>query len=171
MKRFSISKKVWLTAAAAVLAGGISLQGAMAYFTTYASAGGGAVLELGHETEIEENFSAWTKDIKVTNTGDVDCYVRVKVLAGSQFTEPGSQFALDISGDGWSAGEGGYWYYADPIAPDAQTGSLLAQITIPEEFMEDFNVAVAQECTPVQYDENGSPYADWDLTMDEGGTN
>lgn len=171
MKRFSISKKVWLTAAAVALTAGISLPGAMAYFTTYASAGGGAVLELGHTTEIEEDFSDWTKDIRVTNTGDVDCYVRVKVLAGSQFTEPGSQFALDISGDGWSAGEGGYWYYADPIAPDAQTGSLLAQITIPEEFMEDFNVAVAQECTPVQYDENGSPYADWDLTMDEGGTN
>ena len=122
------------------------------------------MLELGHTTEIEEDFSDWTKNIRVTNTGDVDCYVRVKVLAGSQFT-------LDISGDGWSAGEGGYWYYADPIAPDAQTGSLLAQITIPEEFMEDFNVAVAQECTPVQYDENGSPYADWDLTMDEGGAN
>ena len=40
MKRFSISKKVWLTAAAVALTAGISLPGAMAYFTTYASAGG-----------------------------------------------------------------------------------------------------------------------------------
>ena len=56
MKRFSISKKVWLTAAAVALTAGISLPGAMAYFTTYASAGGGVVLDLGHSTEIEENF-------------------------------------------------------------------------------------------------------------------
>lgn len=164
MKRFLGGRKVWLTAAAAVLAGGISLQGAMAYFTTYASAGGGAVLELGHETEIEENFENWTKDIVITNTGDVDCYVRVKVLAGSQFT-------LDISGGGWSSGNDGYWYYADPVAPDAQTASLLAKITIPEDFAEDFNVAVVQECTPVLYDENDDPYADWNLAVDEGGMN
>lgn len=164
MKRFLIQKKVWLTAAAVVLAGGISLHGAMAYFTAYASAGGGAVLELGHSTEIEETFENWTKDIRITNTGDVDCYVRVKVLAGSRFS-------LGISGDGWSSGKDGYWYYSTPVAPDDATGSLLAEITIPEDFMEDFNVAVVQECTPVLYDEDGNAYADWNLSINEGGTN
>ena len=164
MKGFLTKKKVWLTAAAAVLAGGISLHGALAYFTTYASASGGAVLELGHTTEIEEGFENWTKDIRILNTGDVDCYVRVKVLAGSQFT-------LNIAGTGWSQGQDGYWYYADPIAPDERTGSLLAQITLPEDFMEDFNVAVVQECTPVLYHEDGSMYADWDLSLNEGGSN
>ncbi len=162
MKRFCINKKVWLTAAAAVLAAGLTLPGAMAYFTTYASAGGGAALSLGHSTEIEENFENWTKDIVITNTGNVDCYVRVKVLAGSQFT-------IDFSGDGWSDGEDGYWYYANSIAPDEATGSLLAAITLPEDFMEDFNVAVVQECTPVQYDADGNPYPDWDLAINEGG--
>lgn len=164
MKRFLSGKKVWLTAAAAVLAGGISLHGAMAYFTAYASAGGGAVLELGHTTEIEEDFKDWTKDIRITNTGDVDCYVRVKVLAGSQFT-------LNISGKGWSSGNDGYWYYSNPVAPEDKTASLLAQITIPKDFKEDFNVAVVQECTPVLHDENGNPYADWDLAVNEGGMN
>lgn len=164
MKRFLGGKKVWLTAAAAVLAGGISLQGAMAYFTAYASAGGGSVLELGHTTEIEENFENWTKDIRITNTGDVDCYVRVKVLAGSQFT-------LKIGGKGWSSGNDGYWYYSDPVAPDKETESLLAQIKLPEDFKEDFNVAVVQECTPVLYDEDGNPYADWNLAVNEGGMN
>jgi hypothetical protein len=163
MKRFSISKKVWLTATAAVLAAGLSIPGAMAYFTTYASAEGGAALELGHTTEIEEKFENWQKDIQIVNTGDVDCYVRVKVLCGSQFT-------LDISGAGWSYNDGDqYWYYADPTAPDAKTGSLLAQITMPEGFLQDFNVAVVQECTPVQYDADGNPYPDWDLAINEGG--
>lgn len=164
MKRFLSDKKVWLTAAAVVLAGGISLQGAMAYFTTYASAQGGVAVELGHTTEIEEKFENWTKDIKITNTGDVDCYVRVKVMAGSQFT-------LDIGGNGWTKEDDGYWYYKDSVAPDQSTGSLLAKIQIPEEFSEDFNVAVVQECTPVLYDEEGKAYADWNLAVNEGGMN
>lgn len=164
MRKFSIRKKVWLTAAAAVLAGGISLQGAMAYFTACATAEGGAVLELGHTAEIQESFENWTKDIQITNTGDVDCYIRVKVLSGSRFT-------LDIGGDGWSAGNDGYWYYGEAVAPDDKTGSLLARITIPQDFAEDFNVAVVQECTPVLYNEDGTPYADWNFAMNEGGMN
>lgn len=164
MKRFLSDKKVWLTAAAVVLAGGISLQGAMAYFTTNVSAQGGVAVELGHTTEIVEKFESWTKDIKITNTGDVDCYVRVKVLAGSQFT-------LEIGGEDWSRNEDGYWYYSDPVAPHQSTGSLLAKIQIPKELSQDFNVAVVQECTPVLYDEAGKPYADWNLAVNEGGTN
>lgn len=164
MKRFLIQKKVWLTAAAVVLAGGISLQGAMAYFTTYASAGGGAVLDLGHTTEIEENVNSWQKAITIRNTGDVNCYIRVKVLAGSLF-------GLDISGKDWSSKEDGYWYYSDPVAPDGKTKVLTAQIIIPEDYKEAFNVSVVQECTPVLYDDNGNPYADWNLAIDEGGTN
>ena len=54
MKRFSISKKVWLTAAAVALTAGISLPGAMAYFTTYASASGGASLSLSNTVTIPE---------------------------------------------------------------------------------------------------------------------
>ena len=31
---------------------------------------------------------------------------------------------------------------------------------------QDFNVIVVQECTPVLYDENGNPYADWNAVAD-----
>ncbi len=162
MKRFRGNKKVWLTAAAIALAGGISLNGAIAYFTTSVSADGGHTLKLGSTTNIEEEFGDWTKDIKITNTGDVDCFVRVKVFAGSQFT-------LEIGGNGWTSGADGYWYYKDPIEVGAMTESLFAKIQIPEEFAEDFNVAVVQESTPVLYDENGEAYADWELAVSEGG--
>ena len=35
---------------------------------------------------------------------------------------------------------------------------------------ESFNVIVVQESTPVLYDEQGNPYADWNRVMDSGGT-
>lgn len=162
MKKFREMKKVWLTAAAIALVGGIRLNGAIAYFTTSVSADGGRVLELGNTTEIEEGFENWTKDIKITNTGDVECFVRVKVLAGSQF-------ALQISGEGWEDRGDGYWYYKAPVEAGQQTGSLFAKIQIPEEFAEDFNVAVVQESTPALYNENGEAYADWELAVNEGG--
>lgn len=34
------------------------------------------------------------------------------------------------------------------------------------EYTDDFNVIVIQECTPVLYDENGNPYADWNVILD-----
>ncbi len=153
-------RKIGLTAAAVILAGGVSIQGAMAYFTTYASAEGSQTLELGATTEIEEDFKDWTKEIKIQNTGDVDCYVRVKVFAGSQFT-------IDYSGyeDAWSKGEDDYWYYNDVVPVGGSTSALLATINLPSDFEEDFNVAVVQECTPVQYNEDGTPYADWSLKV------
>ena len=35
---------------------------------------------------------------------------------------------------------------------------------------ESFNVIVVQECTPVLYDEEGNPYADWNRVMDSDQT-
>lgn len=162
MKKFLKMKKVWLTVVAVGLAGGISLSSAMAYFTTSVSAEGGHALQLKNTTDIEEGFENWTKDIKVTNTGDVACFVRVKVIAGSQF-------GLEIGGNGWESRADGYWYYLTPVAPGEKTESLFAKIQIPEEFAEDFNVAVVQESTPVLYDEQGTPYADWELAVNKGG--
>ena len=80
MKRFRSNKIVWLTAAAVILAGTMSIQGVLAYFTANASAQGGHTISLGSSTEITEEFTDWTKHIVITNTGDNDCYVRVKVF-------------------------------------------------------------------------------------------
>lgn len=46
------NKTFWLGAAAIVLAGSVSVQSAMAYFTTYVKAKGGYEITLGSQTEI-----------------------------------------------------------------------------------------------------------------------
>ena len=59
---------------------GISVKDSLAYFTTYARAQGGKVLTLGNSTELEEEYDG-QKHIRVSNQGNADCYVRVKVFA------------------------------------------------------------------------------------------
>ena len=134
---------------AVVLITAVSTKEAMAYFTTYATAQGSLPVTLGPKTEVHENFKDWTKNIQVENTGDVSVYVRVKVIAGSQFT-------ITAKGSNWSAGNDGYWYYSKPVAVGELTESIEAYIKVVADVESSFNIVVVQECTPVEYDENGN---------------
>lgn len=161
MKKRQIKKRtVCLAAAAFALLGTAGLGQAMGYFTTYVTAAGGYPVELGYETEIEEDVTDMTKHIVISNTGETDCYVRVKVFSGSQFE-------IDFSSaGGWSLGEYGYWYYQEILPVGEDTSELLAAITVPEDYKDTFNIVVVQECTPVLYDQAGQPYADWERAAD-----
>ncbi len=145
---------------------GVGAEPTTAYFTTYASAKGGYELQAGTETEIEEEIEELTKHIRIVNTGEGDCLVRVKVLAGS--LTPVS--CLDSSGK-WSLGGDGYWYYQDTLPPGETTGELAATIEVPEGMggmMDSFDVVVIQECTAALYREDGTPYGDWERKMADG---
>ena len=80
-------------AGALLLLGSAGAGQAMAYFTTYVTAAGGHPVTLGYETQIEEEVENMTKHIVIANTGESDCYVRVKVFSGSQFPVSFSQEA------------------------------------------------------------------------------
>ncbi|MCM1283561.1 MAG: hypothetical protein NC180_00320 [Muribaculaceae bacterium] len=145
---------------AAVLVSTFSAQSAMAYFTTYATAKGGVRVSLDSaRTTVEEEFKDWKKTIRIRNSGLQPCYVRVKVLAGSQYT-------ISASGTNWSQGSDGYWYYANPVPSGGVTEeALVASITVPAGLNMDFDVVVVEECTMAVYDEAGNPTgaanADW----------
>lgn len=147
-----------ITALAVVLVMAVSTKEAMAYFTTYATAQGSLPITLGPRTEVKEKFKDWVKTIQVENTGDVPVYVRVKVIAGSQFT-------ITAKGSNWSMGNDGYWYYSKPVAVGELTEPIDAYIKVAAEVETSFNVVVVQECTPVSYDEAGNAVeavnADW----------
>lgn len=155
----------YLAAAALVLSMCAASGKALAYFTTYASASGSAALHLGFTTtETEETVSDWTKHIRIRNTGDYDCYIRVKVFAGEKYQDA-LQYQ-DAAGV-WTPGEEGYYYCQVPVAPGESTDELQVKIDSMES-TEDFNVIVVQECTAVLYDGDGNPYADWTVTADAG---
>lgn len=162
--------KVMLMSAAALgMTAALTLQSASAFFTTYVSAGGSEVVNLGSQTEIREDVSQMTKHIMIQNTSQInECFVRVKVFGADPFTIE----YTDVAGNGdWYQKDDDqgqtyrYWYYKPVVAPGGFTTQFDAKIVVPEGFDRDsFNVVVIQECTPVLYDDNGNPYADWNTT-------
>lgn len=109
--------RVLLVTAAAVLALAAGAQSALAYFTTYATAKGGYTIRLGETTSLEESFANWTKRVRVSNTGSLPCYVRVRAFCGSRYT-------LTFTGEGWTEGADGCWYY-NAIVPAGGASSEL----------------------------------------------
>lgn len=158
-----------------ILAAGVSAGQAYAYFTTYASADGRLQLGLGF-TEIRTNDDVknWTKTVSLENTGECDCYVRVKIFFGEKYKD---YLTVESQVQGaWTEGQDGYWYYGDVVAPGSEhtTGNLLVKLDRNKLYAageigdeESFNVIVVQECTAVLYDEDGSPKdpktADWNI--------
>ena len=158
-------KTIVLAALAAVLTLEAAAGSAWAYFTTYTEARGGYPIELEDTTTIREEFSAWTKHVVVASEKDSrPVYVRVKALNGSEYTLT----YTDTCGK-WTPGSDGYYYYSDIVNGGEATGGLDIKIGNVPESVEDgssFNIVVVYETTPVRYDENGKPYADWNATLD-----
>jgi len=101
------------------------------------------------------------KHVSVENTGDYDCFVRVRAFAPSDIT-----LSYQPEDSGWTDGGDGFWYY-DQILPAGETTAtkLNVSYTFPATDSEDapaeFNVIVVEECTPVLYKADGTAYADW----------
>lgn len=168
-----ISKTICLAVTALVLTVGLTVGTAMAYFTTYATGSGGIKLDLGFaKTEIDdtgaivaEDQQTVVKPVIVENTSKYDCYVRIKVLVGNAVknaNENGFRYYEETEGAGkWSPGEKEYYYYSDVLASGGKTGQLNVEIVVPAS-QDAFNVIIIQENTPVLYENDGTPYADWD---------
>lgn len=150
-------------AVAQVLTSAVGSAGA--YFTTYTGAAGGRTLSVGSQPDIEETFSSWTKTVTVSNSADSQpVYVRVRGFASGH-----SLVYLDETG-AWTAGEDGFYYYNSIVNPGEAAAPIKVGIgDIPEE-EGSFNVAVVYESTPVQYQADGTPYADWEIQLEPLGT-
>ena len=170
MRKLNMKKSIFLTAVAAVLLLSLSVGTVMAYFTTYATAQGGVEIDLGFtETEIDESVVDGQKEIKLENTGDYDCYVRLKALIGDAYKDSLVYSEPDDAGK-WIPGADGYYYYNDIVEAGGITSQINVGFTLPEATVDsipaDFNVIIIQENTPVLYDEDGTPYADWNKVAD-----
>ena len=157
-----------LAAIAAVLVFSAGIGGTWAYFSTTMRAVGSVPIDIGTSTEIEEpDVINWVKHVIIRNEENSQpVFVRVQAFAGSQYT-------LTYSGEGWTDGGDGWWYWDEPLAADSSTGELLVAIgNVPADVQvgDNFNVAVVYESTPVQYEADGTAYADWSYILDDGTT-
>lgn len=139
-----------------------------AYFTTYTRAQGGYSIHLGDRTEVQEDFSAWTKHVSITNSADSQpVYIRARAFCGSSY-----ELVYSSESGKWIYNnEDGYYYYQEIVRGGESTDELLVKITnVPEEITDpaSFHVVVVYESTPVRYDEAGNPGADWNVILDSG---
>ena len=147
-------KTILLGALALVLVLCVSIGAAWAYFTTYASAQGGYVIQQG--VEFEETFYDWTKHVVITSKPNtVPVYVRVRAYASTQYT-------LETGGAGWTQ-DGDWWYCTEILEGGGQTNPLdILILDVPTEVEngDSFNVVVVYEYAPVRYgaDNNPLPY-------------
>ena len=96
------------------LTGTLAVGSAMAYFTTYTTAGGGVTMNMGFtETIPNETVDKDGKHVTIKNTGDYDCFVRVKAFAPMELT-----YTADP--DKWEAKNDGYWHYKEVLPAKSQ---------------------------------------------------
>ena len=159
-------KPLIMAAATLALTGTLAVGSAMAYFTTYTTAGGGVTMNMGFtETIPNETVDKDGKHVTITNTGDYDCFVRVTAFAPMKLT-------YTTPNGGWKAKDDGYWYYEGVLPAGETTPELNISYKFPEgkDKPEEFNIVVIQECTPVLYDKDGNPYADWNHVIKDDST-
>ena len=161
------NKPLIMAAATLALTGTLAVGSAMAYFTTYSTAGGGVTMNMGFTKTIpKEEVDEKGKHVTIENTGNYDCFVRVRAFAPVELT-------YNAPDGGWTAGEDGYWYYAEVLPAKSETAQELnIKYTFPsgDDKPEEFNIVVIEECTPVLYDEDGNPYADWNHVISNDST-
>ena len=171
-------RRIFLLLLVAALIFCVSVPSALAYFTTQTKAKGGYTVPDRYITEVEESFHDWTKDISIVNAeGSGPVFIRARAYAGSGY-------GIAYRSDGnWYDGGDGWWYYRPILYAQTRdengalvggtaSGLSVTVSNIPDEprVGENFNVVVVYESTPVQYDENGQPFADWTMTLDTGET-
>lgn len=88
---------------------------------------------------VEEVFENGVKnDVKIRNTGNVDAYIRVSVVANfvsdngkvlATAPQEGTDYKIIWTPYGWQKGADGYWYHQKAVAPDDLTSMLIESAT------------------------------------------
>ena len=124
---------VIVIAAALVLA--LAVGGTIAWLTTGTTGLVNTFIPSSVSCEVTEDFSGNIKsNVNVKNTGDIDAYVRVKLVSyrtnksGQHIGGP-APLSFD-PGSGWVK-SGDYYYYTSPVAPGQKPASnLIGSITL-----------------------------------------
>lgn len=126
----------WLPVVAALaLATAVTVGGTLAWLTAHTNSVTNTFTMGDVKPEVTENFDEETKsDIKVTNNGSVEAYVRVALVftwrdgatagqnpenTGTIVGEPvtTADYTFDMGSD-WLKGSDGYYYYKYPVKPN-----------------------------------------------------
>ena len=146
--------RLFIMALSLVLCMSVSIGLAVAYFTDYENARGGAILKLDGQTELHEEPSDTQKIITIKNVDKTDMVVRVMVIADE------SHLGV-IEGNDWFGPDDDGWYYYKKVlkgSPDGEHGDetsrLVAKVTADaDENINDFEIVVVHEAERAVYEQ------------------
>ena len=135
VEKRSRAKKPLAALVALVLIIGAVVGGTLAYLAARTDAIVNTFNPAKVDIKVEEDFKGSTKkDVKITNTGDTEVYIRAtyvvtwKDAAENVYPEqpqPGVDYTISLNLEqGWF-NYNGYYYYTAPVAPHASTGVLI----------------------------------------------
>ena len=167
-------KAILLASLAVALVLGMSITPAWGYFTDWTEANGGLEINVTPRPTISEWYAESTKHLTVANTKDATTpvFARARVI---------TSLGTDVAGEGWYGpvtDRDGQWYYygssdtaLTAIAPGESSKELTVKITFPRiqsetqpdgaAYGNQRNVIVYYEATAVEYNEDGTTFADW----------
>lgn len=121
------------------------------------------------EEKLEENYKT---EIAVKNTGEVDVYVRVSLVANYYDEKGNITGAADVpeftlNSDKWFVGEDGYYYYKLVLPAGKVSDDLLADGTVMEL---DENMQVIVLAQSVQASPSNLVHDKWGVAVNDDGT-
>lgn len=136
VEKRSRARKPLAALVALVLILGAVVGGTLAYLAARTDAIVNTFNPAKVDIRIDENFDGTIKkNVKITNTGDTDVYIRAtyvvtwKDAAENVYPEqpqPGVDYTIGLNPDGGWYHFNGYYYYTYPVASGASTGVLIS---------------------------------------------
>lgn len=134
------SNKVFMMLVSLLLLATMMVGGTLAYLFTKTDPVNNHFTPSYVDCTVTESFNGTTKtDVNVRNDGDINAYIRVKLVTyrvNNQGQHIGglAQIPSFTPGTGWVA-YGGYYYYTQPVAPNAQpANSLIDSIELTSQY-------------------------------------
>ena len=127
--------------------------------------------------KVEESYTHPTKSsIKVQNTGNIDAYLRLRLVTywvdgdGNIVFGTATMPTFDL-GEGWIAGKDNTYYYKTPVAPGEFTGELLGSTITLTENADTGRYQVIEVFADAIQSEPGKAVAEsWGVTLSDDGT-
>ncbi|HIT33475.1 MAG TPA: hypothetical protein IAC31_02450 [Candidatus Faecousia intestinigallinarum] len=141
-QRRSSGRKTGALIVSLLLLVALAVGSTLAYFTDTTPARENVFTPAEVSCQVEETFDGTTKsNVNVTNTSNIDAYIRVKLISyrvneegvriGGTATIPGFE-----PGDGWTLHDG-YYYYTEAVAPGGKPAAdLIGSITLQEPYID-----------------------------------
>ena len=178
VEKRSHAKKPLAALVALVLIIGAVVGGTLAYLAARTDAIVNTFNPAKVDITVEENFDGSTKkDVKITNTGDTEVYIRATYVVNWLDAQgnivasvpEGYSYTLTENPDSkWTKGNDGYFYYLSPVAPDKSTPGSLLTCTVTHPENPEYRLSVEILATAIQSTPAKAVTEAWGVTPASG---